>query len=357
MSPKQKILLLFSTLILSSFLTTSCSKNVQQKEKKTLDSVSSTTTFIPVTVQKVVSQPFSSYLKVSAEFEAINDVVVSSISGGEVEWIGSEVGDKVRENQELAKVDSRMLKSQLDAARAAYGVALSNIARQRALFDQGLTSTQNFENATFQYQNAKSQFQIAEVNFDNSIIKAPFNATVAAKYINRGQLLAPGSPVFEIVDLNQLKLEVGISQSDIAYVKRGQRVSIVVPALSKTVSGVIKTVGVKALGQNKTFPVEINVTNVSAGLRPGMVGEVNIKTRSFRDAIVVQQDYIIEEQNSKAVFVVENGRSVKRIVKLGSYNDEKVHVLSGLKNGDDLIIAAPGDLAGGQLVTVNRKVQ
>jgi membrane fusion protein (multidrug efflux system) len=357
MYPQLSPIKLLSILVFVSVFTISCSKNVEKKEPQSVDSVSATTKSIPVTVKSVSSQPFSSYLKVSAEFEAINDVTVSSISGGEVEWIGVGVGDKVIENQELAKVDSRLLKSQLDSARAAYGVALSNISRQRTLFTKGLTSTQNFENATYQYQSAKSQFQIAEVNFDNSIIKAPFNATVAAKHINKGQLLSPGSPVFEIVDLNRLKLEVGITQGDISFVKKGQNVSISVPAISRTISGSIHTVGVKAMGQNKTFPVEIYVNNVSSGLRPGMVGEVNIKTRSYENAIVIQQDFVIEEQNSKSVFVVENGKAKRRIVSLGAYNDQKVRITSGLNVGDDLIIAAPGDLASGQIVSVNRKIK
>ncbi len=171
-------------------------------------------------------------------------------------------------------------------------------------------------------------------------------ATVqAAGGVNQGTLLAV------IVDMDEMLVRLNIAEQDIPYFQKGLPANISVDAYPKeTFAGEVSRISQILDAQTRTLPVEIRIPNPGHRLKSGMFCRIYIKADRRTGIIVLAQDALVEELGHNYVFVVDKGTARKKKVALGIRDDGKVEVLSGVQEGDQVIVFGQQGLKDGAQV-------
>ncbi len=330
----------------------------------------------PVKIFKVSRQRISEKLFYTGTLEAWQKVIITPDVGGKIARIYVNEGDKVSKGQVLAEMDIEAMELQLRQAEAAvavaqaqYNNAKTNLARMDRLFKEKAVSDQQYEQVKLSFSAAEAQLaqaqaavNLAKHSLDVSIMKAPFSGVIASKNAEVGDVINPmmgsfsaTSGVLTLVDFSHIKIRVDISSTDIQRVKKGQTAFLRVPSLpGQEFSGMVTVVNLAADPLTKKFGVEIAVANPDLVLRPGTFGEVVLEVSTHENSLVVPQKAILD---NNYVFLAQDGKSVKKNVALGLQNATRVEILTGLAEGDSVIVEGNFGLEDGSAIEIIGEVK
>ncbi|MBR0299376.1 MAG: efflux RND transporter periplasmic adaptor subunit [Bacteroidales bacterium] len=268
-------------------------------------------------------------------------------SGGRIQKINVEVGDFVYAGQILAEMD----RVQLDQAKLRLANAETELGRLKQLYEQGGLAQSDYEAAELNYEVSKSTYDNL---LENTVLRSPVNGVVTARGYDRGDMYGMASPIFTVQQIVPVKILVGISEADYTKVKKGDKVSLTVDALpGKTYSGTIRRIYPTIDPLTHTVNIEVQVPNQNRELRPGMYAKVNV-TFGHSYNIVVPDAAVVRLQGSgqRNVFVVENGTAVQREVSLGRHFDGQYEILSGIEEGEQIVVKGGSALRNGAAIEV-----
>ena len=298
---------------------------------------------VNVEVLTIEAVDFTSYIRLTAAVEAFEDVVVSSQESGVIERIIVDKGSRVRAGQPIARIDDEMLAAQVDESRASASLARERYERQRQLWeDEGIGSEIAFLQTKFEAQSADARLAFLEARLARHTIKSPITGLLDDRYVDAGEIVAPGTPVARVLTIDRLKVVGGVPERFGPYVSEGGSAVLdfdVLPGAS--IDGTIAFVGAAVDPQNRTFPIEILLDNPEGRLKPQMVANVRVATERLKGVIVVPQDVVMRTEDGYQVFVVAEGPggtlAEARAVALGPSFENEVVIASGLAEGDRLI--------------------
>lgn len=216
---------------------------------------------IPVVVETAVLKPLDGDFTYQGSFRPVHELTLLSEGQGKVEQLLFETGDQVTANQVLATLDDDLLRSQLTLAEANLLKMERDLTKYESLLKNDAISSQQVEDARLGLIKAQTDVVTLKKQLDYASIKAPINGTITQRFIEKGSLLMPGSPVAQIVDVTKLRFLANMSESEVVFIHRGDQVEItssLFPGI--TYHGRVISVGVKA-DDAKRFPVEIDVEN------------------------------------------------------------------------------------------------
>lgn len=330
-----------------ALLISGCARQYQNAPSKATKSAPA----FPVKVVTIVPSDFRTAITVWGEAAAVRDIGIASQVNGKVTQVGPDVGDHVGAGQPLVQVDGDTAGAQLDAARSAYTLAESTNRRQQYLAKQNFVPSQAIESTTAQLDAAKSQYNLAAINYAHTTIRSPISGIVASRFVNKGELIGVGTLVYNVVDLSALKVMVYVTQADYASISVGQKVSVIVPNQSVTLTGVVRDKGPKASPKNRLYPIQVGVNNPGEKIPAGMMVQVILPIKTVHQALVVRHDWIMEGE-SRQIAVVKNGVVEVRKIAVGPRNGDWVQVTAGLFPNDQVITEGFREVANGQTVTV-----
>lgn len=286
-----------------------------------------------VKVQKAEKQEVEQFGSYSSTVQAIAVNNIAPQSAGRIQKINVEIGDMVNAGQVLAEMD----RVQLDQAKLRLSNAETELARMKQLYEQGGLAQSDYEAQELNYKVSKSSY---ENLLENTILRSPINGVVTARNYDRGDLYSMGQPIFTVQQIVPVKLLVGVSEADYRKVKPGDVVSVTLDAIpDRFYSGRIQRIYPTIDPSTHTFNVEVQVPNIKRELRPGMYAKVNVKFGNNR-RIVVPDAAVVRLQGSgkRHVFVVEDGVARQKEVELGRHFDSQYEILSGLEEGDMVVV-------------------
>jgi multidrug efflux pump subunit AcrA (membrane-fusion protein) len=296
----------------------------------------------------------------------------------------------------LAKMEQFSRPQEIDAAQADYERALADFGmaqltwqRRKQLYEKGVISkheydiaemeykgkkaarnaakkqldltkegarTEDIEMARFQVKRAEAQLALAKKRLDDTRIRSQFRGIIARRMVDPGDLVSVGTPIANVLDMTRVEAEVGVTEKELPFLRMEcEVVARVVAYPERTFQGRIVFIGVKAEGATGTFPTKIEFDNLSARLRPGMVVEVKMEKETHPGVIAVRQDAVLDKVNRNIVFVIQDGRSQERPVKLGSFIGEDVVVTEGLTEGELFVVVGQQSLKDGSRVRIERE--
>ena len=271
-------------------------------------------------------------------------------SGGRIQKINVEVGDFVNAGQVLAEMD----RVQLDQAALRLKNSKDELARLKSLLDEGGISQSDYEQVELSYKVSKSSYDNVE---ENTILRSPVSGVVTARNYDRGDMYTMAQPLFVVQQITPVKLLVGISETDYTKVKKGDKVSVTVDALpAQTFTGTIIRLYPVMDASTHTFNVEVSIPNTSRQLRPGMYARVNV-TFGVDENVVIPDMAVIKQQGSgvRNVYVYNpNGTVSIRTVQLGRHFDSKYEVLSGIYDGEQVVVKGLSTLRDGIKVELQK---
>lgn len=307
-----------------------------------------------VEVYRVAPQTFTEYVDLPAVVAPYRAANLSLVSGGKIARLLADKGDRVRQGALLLQTETEMLRAGLDLARANLEFQEGEFARNEQLFAAGSIPVSAFDAGKLALAQAHSQLEIAQKQYDDASLEAPFSGTLTMRNAEIGDVLGPGTPAFRLIDIDRVKIQVGIPERFIEDFHEGNTVTVVLDALpGKELSGRIGYIAPEASPAVRTFLAEIVVDNRDGAIRAGIMGSARIQRRTFPDALLIPLDALIETQSGRKVFVVVgDSLAAERSITIDGSGDDLIVVSSGIQAGEPVVTKGQHDIVDGDRVRV-----
>ncbi len=321
-------------LIVISLVTAGCSKKVEN----TVAEVKK----IPVSVETIQKGNIEKYIFLGGLLSPQEEIALASKNPSlKVIAVPVKVGDRVTAQTPLVYFDSRELDIQLDQAQL-------NYERNKQLFEAGAVSKYQLEQLEAALENLMLQKEYMSV-------LSPINGVVASVAATEGQL-AGAAPLVTVVNIDTLKLEVQVGEANISKLQSGAEMLVSVPAASGDLyTGTITSVAPQIDARTKAYPVTLEIINESMAIRGGMYGEVQLAVDKREDIIAIPQYAVLDYEQKKVVYIVENEKAVMREVALGLTIGNEAEITSGLSVGESLIVEGQYGVKDGSPVSVTAR--
>ncbi len=331
-------------------------------------------------VEVAVVQPSSRSLEVTVpgEVEGYRDASLAAPLGGYIEAVKVDEGDRVKTGQVLALVDSATHGARRGRARVELDAAKRELERAKVLGNA--IPKAELDAAHDRVANAEAALRELNVNASRAVVKAPFAGVIVKRDVEVGEVAAPGTPLFRVVQLSPIKVSIFLSDRDIALAQPGTKAQIQLDARAGVFQGEVVHVSQAAELKTRSFKATVELQNEDETLLPGMIARVTLSTDKHTpspgesasaksaskgatdsspkvegDRLVISQDWIVTKPDGVGVFVEKAGKAEWRPVELGEVLRKQVVVKSGLNAGDALIIVGHRELAPGDEVLVHRQ--
>ena len=289
---------------------------------------------------------------------------VTADTQGKVINVMIERNQRVKLGQPLIQLDVRS--AQLGAREAAANLAAAKSQKQladqecertKSLLEKGAITKSEYDRQIAQCTSAQEQVaavqartQMMSKSVADGLVRAPFDGVIAEKMVSPGEWVAPGKPLFTLVDDDPLKVELSIAEIGVPLVKEGQHVELVsVSAPDKPIGATIKRLGAE-IGRTRSLIVEAIVDDKNSGLVPGMFVEGHIKIGELT-RIVAPKTAVAKRGKTWRAFVVKKGEVEERVVQLGpSPGEGQVSISQGLDKGDKIVAKVTDDVVDGRAV-------
>ena len=275
----------------------------------------------------------------------VNKVDISSKITGLIVKVHINENDRVHAGQILVELDDKHLQAKVVDAESRLANAEANYRRLEKLSSQGAIAVQEFDKARMEYTVAGASYSDAVSQLEDTVIRAPIDGIVIGKPTPAGQTVAPGisTPMvlMTIADMSLMQIDTQVDESDIGKVDNGQKVVFTVDAYpGRTYQGVVSTISHKAnITQNVVYyNVVIDVLE-AAGLKPTMTARVTVIVGEAKQALLAPLTAVKENKSGRYVQVLRAGQTQNVNVTTGLMNDEKIEILSGLQDGDQLVLS------------------
>jgi membrane fusion protein, multidrug efflux system len=293
-----------------------------------------------------------------AEVEPFEELWVKAEVKGQVMDVMAEEGQLVRSDQSLVQLDQRDYRARLDRIEANHRLAMLDHERIEALVKKKIAAESKLDEAVARLKELGAQRKEAEVALSRTRISAPIQGILNEMKAKKGDLLEPGQPVAQILQIDKVKVTVGIPESDVAAVSDLLEADVVIEALGKRkVKGRKCFLSSKPRSLARLYDLELTVPNPNRDILPGMFARVELVKEVFHKALVVPLYAVIVQGNEQILYVEEGGRARKRKVEIGVLSDWQVQVLSGLAPGEKVIVVGHRLLDEGQEVNVIKVVR
>ncbi|GIW53406.1 MAG: RND transporter [Gemmatimonadales bacterium] len=331
----------FSALAFAGVAAVSC--RAADGETDGSQAVSDLVRVVNVEVLTVQPSSFTEYVRVTGEVEALNDVVVSAEEGGVIREFYVEKGSAVERGQAVAKIDDAVLAAQVREARAAAQLAREQYERQRAVWEESRVGSEiALLQARSQAEAAAARLAALEARLEKTVIRSPVKGILDERYLEAGEMAAPGAPLVRVVAAHKLKITAGVPERFAPDIRPGAEARVTFDVLpGRVFAAAVGFVGASVDSRSRTFPVEVLLDNPDGVIKPRMVANLQIVRRKLEQVIAIPQSAVTRTENGYQVFVAEERDGVLyargRPVSLGPSHEDLVVIAEGLVPGERVI--------------------
>ncbi len=234
-------------------------------------------------------------------------------------------------------------RAQLDAAVAAEQVA-------EARYQDALEEVRNRQAVLAQ---RRSELELARQALQDTVLRAPVDGMIRERRAAVGEYLAAGTPIATLVRVHPLRLVLAVPEREAPAVRVGQTVRVTVEGDRDAYHGRVARLSPAIAEQSRTLTIEAEVPNERGRLRPGAFARAEIVVAADQPAVFVPASAVVVFAGLEKVLTVRDGRAVERRVTTGRREGGRVEIVEGIGAGEPVVVE-PGNLVGGQRVTVVR---
>ncbi|HEX8985008.1 MAG TPA: efflux RND transporter periplasmic adaptor subunit [Bryobacteraceae bacterium] len=229
-------------------------------------------------------------------------------------------------------------------------------ARERYDMARQGTRTEDRQAAEAQLGAASAQAAEARKRLGDTRLLAPISGYIGLRRVDPGETVAAGMPVLAVLDLDPVKVRVGIPEAEIGKVRQGARATVRIPSLNnREFEGKVELVGVAAEPTSRTYTVKLTVPNPERVLRAGMVAEARVIGSTMVKVLTLPGDAIVRDpQGATLVYVYfpDRGRVYARRVEVGGPMGDELEIRSGLTGGEQVVVAGQNNVREASLVQI-----
>ncbi|MDX1601451.1 MAG: efflux RND transporter periplasmic adaptor subunit [Salinimicrobium sediminis] len=316
-------------------------QNNKSNNEAELSIVAQENTEVSVRTASAQRESISGKFTVNGTFQPETRANISAEMGGQVVGIYVQEGDEVKAGQVIAKLSGDKINVNLNNAKANLDNAISTLERYEAAFKTGGVTAVQLDQARLQVQNARAQFDSANLSSGDTNVRSKVSGIVNEKMVELGMVVGPGTPIIEVVDISSLKLRVEVDEAVVSRIRVGDTVQVVPSVTKDTISGKITFIAPASNGALK-FPVEIIVENSERTRRAGMYATAVFNESGLDNVLTIPREAFVGSVSDNRVFVLENGIAKLKEIQTGINYGNKVEVTAGLNEGD--IVVSSGQI-------------
>ncbi len=339
-------------MIILVIIVASCSKEKKQTKEQKPQAAKPKN----VLVREIKPQVIEEFTSLSGTVEAVIDVNMTAEISGKLIKVYKHLGDEVKKGETIAAIDTddleiekEQLLANLTAQKASLELNQNQFNTSQKLYKSGDISESEFVQNRVSLEKIKAAIKGVEASLkkinrklENAVFKAPVSGYISEIDLKEGEYLNAGKFVCSIVDPSELKIKTGVGESEISFLKKGQKVLISHPNLSEAIEGEICGIGLKPTRNQRTYPLEIKFKNDK--ILPGMVVNIKVVSKIYQNVLLVKTDEVLESFDRKFVFTVNSGKAQKKQLKIYKKIRDSYLVKAGLAIGDSLIYDGFSDL-------------
>jgi len=302
---------------------------------------------VPVSVEAVKVGNIESYVTLTGTLQAEEEAVVKAEVGGIIHFVrssGSPLftdGRVIKSGEVLATLenDEFVYNVRLESKKMAMEFAQSEAEKTKDLYEKGGATLREVQNAEKNKVDTELNYRAALLELEKLKIKAPIGGVLAdIKSIAEGDKISAGFELGKVMNFQNVKCELNVSNEDISKIRTGQQVKITNYSLQEKIfHGTVGTISPNIDPVTRTYQVEVIIDNENRVLRPGMFIKADIIVESKNGVIIIPKFCLLERSNRDVVFVVDNQRAEMREVETGLEDDDNVEIVSGLTEGEMLV--------------------
>lgn len=307
----------------------------------------------PVLVSDAGKQKVDHSLNLVGTISANNDVAVVSEAPGKVVAVYAKVGDYKPAGSVLFQLDNELKEAAFKTAEVNYDKSKKDFERYEALHNDRSVTDAQYEGARLAYLSAEAQYITARRQYNDTQIKAPISGVITSRLVDVGNYVNDKNVVANIVDISKLKVKLNVGEKDAFKLKAGDKVDIttdVYPGIVYT--GKIESISDKG-DESHTYPVEITLMNSKQNpLKAGMFGSVSFSSIKKSESIVIPREALVGSIKDGYIFTVKDNIATQKKVVIGNSFDTNLEVLSGLTEGEKVVVNGQNNLKNNDKVVV-----
>ncbi len=332
----------------------------------------------PAAVNTVVvhASAWQPTLRAIGSLEAVQGVIVSADLSGIVKEINFESGKPVKAGDILVRLVTDQEQAQLEANEAQRDLSVYNLKRQKDLFEKKTSSQSELDTAQANEQQTEAMVANAKASIERKTIRAPFAGMLGIRKVSLGQYLKEGDPVVALQSMDPIYVDYSLPQQNLKDFGVGSVVQVHTDATGDTVfDGKINAINSMVDESTRNFQAQATIPNPDGKLRAGMFASVDVVLGKDAAVLPVPASAINYAPYGDSVFVIVHNLKIpadptdktskdkvlpvavrQQFVKLGQTKGDLVAVISGLKEGDEIVASGTFKLQNSAPVQVNNKV-
>jgi membrane fusion protein (multidrug efflux system) len=262
-------------------------------------------------------------------------------------------GDRVKKDDILARIEDDDFRIALDRAEAAYNLSMAEYARDKSMYDKGVSPIATLDSARTAMQKARADYEDAKLLLSRTAVTSPMDGIISRMDAKIGLHLAVGDPLAEILQIDRMKGVIGIPESDVSAVRRLDNVELTIQALGdKILLGKKYFLSPSPLTTARLYNLELAIPNDAGEVLDGMFVRADIVKKQVENTLAVPFYSVISRNDEQYVFIEQDGLARKRKVKLGIMEKWMVQITAGLIPGEKILVEGHRDVEDNQKVTV-----
>ncbi len=259
-----------------------------------------------------------------------------------------------RANTEVARLEAHLdqMQARIEQNKSALAQAENRIQQANMRIDQAEAQVQQAEaevdRARAGVDEAIAGVEQTQANLDYGTLTAPFDGVITRKHTEIGAMAGAGQPIVTIESTNRLDFSVPVPESAIGQFAKGDRVSVYIDALQRSISGRVNQIIPSADPKSRNFTIEIRLSADRDAI-PGMFGRLKLDT-SDRQILTLPETALVKRLGIAGVYKIENGKADFQQVTTGATHDGEIEIFSGVGDGDRIVVNPSSELADGRPV-------
>lgn len=337
---KSRLLPVISALALLA----GCAKPAAEKAGATLPPVA-------VSVARVESVETPLLTEITGSVRSVQRATLAAKVMGSVAELPVTLGQRVAAGELLLKLSATEIAARVAQARAQLNVAVRDLERERALLAKGASTSELVRSLEDRAAGTEAALREAETMLGYTELRAPFAGVIAKKFVDAGDLAAPGQPLLGLDGVDEFQIDAAVPDSLVGALAPGQSLAVSVPSTGRRFDGTIAEISSATDATARTVLIKIAVP-AGAAVRPGQFARVALPGSPVR-ALLVPASAVSRVGQMERVFVAApDKRAVLRLVKTGAVHGDRIEILSGLDAGESVVVAPPASLLEGQPLEV-----
>lgn len=307
----------------------------------------------PVEAVTVVQESIPIQVRAFGSLVAVDSGWISSEIPGQISEILFDEGQEVEAGKVVVRLDDAIYSANLQAAEAEAKLSQVNYDRAQALFKRGAQSQEYLDTSSAELQSRLANVAVKQAELDKTRLEAPYHGRLGARHFSVGDYVASGEPLVEIVEIKRLKVDYSVPERYLSRLALNQTVDLSSSAFpGKSFTGMVDFISPSISPATRTIGLRALVPNEAGVLSPGLSIEVVHTLGIEPNALIVPEQSLVPTLEGQIVYKIVDGRAISTPIVIGSRADGRVHVISGLSAGDQIVVAGHQKIRNGSPVNI-----